>query len=138
MALKLTISNNEPLYFTIRTSDGQPFVMSSLLIVNRTGQPIWEFVRDDFEPCEMEVSEEVVAILTDEFRALLQEVELSRPTLPRYAATLKLDVTYGVVPRGYKQSIPDGSETPELKPGKYRAVVFASIGSASEAFEVAQ
>ncbi|HYC61237.1 MAG TPA: hypothetical protein VEK79_16900 [Thermoanaerobaculia bacterium] len=137
MGLELTITNNQPLHFMISASEGQPFVVSSLLIVNRDGRPIWEFVRDDFEACEMEVSEEVVTVLTDEFRALLQEVELPRPAPVGHEAKVQLEVTYGVVPRGYKQSIPDGN-APELKAGKYRAVVFASVGSASEAFEIAR
>lgn len=137
MSLVLTIATDHPLGLTIGTSDGQPFVVSSLLIVNREGHPIWEFVREDFEPCEMEVSEEVVVVLSDEFRALLQEVELPHPTGTTQAAVATLGVTYGVVPRGYKQTIPDGNDAPKLKPGNYRAVVFSSCGSASEAFQIA-
>jgi hypothetical protein len=78
MRLLLAIGDGPPIRFTIWSSDRRGFVISSFLIVNSDGQPVWEFVRGDFEPCEMEEVHELSFVLTDEFRQVLQAPEPPR------------------------------------------------------------
>ena len=137
MRLLLAIGDGQPLRFTIRGSDGQGFVISSFLVVDREGQPVWEFVRTDFEPCEMEEVHEVNFVLTEEFRQMLQAAELPRRIPQGFRAAGTYEVNYGVVPEGYKQSIPLDHRAPSLSIGGYRAIVFSSINSASAAFDIA-
>ena len=133
MSIELRKTAESPLRFSIRTTDGRPFALTSFLIVDAAGEPLWEFVRNDFEPCEMEDGFELSAVLTDEFRALLQEVETARPK-PKADTLARYVVTYGAVPTGYRPSIPERGDAPALRAGQYRAVAFSSEGSASEVF----
>lgn len=137
MRLLLAIRDGEPARFTIWSSDGEDFVISSFLIVNSKGEPVWEFVRSDFEPCEMEDVHEVNFVLTEEFRQMLQAVE-PPPAFPQtFQAAGTYELNYGVVPDGYKQSIPLGRGAHSLSAGGYRVIVFSSINSVSAAFEIA-
>ena len=125
-----------PPEFRIEATETREFVLNSFLIVDGRGTPVWEFVRNEFEPVEdAQLVSAVfeVDVLSDAFREALQAASW---TEPRRKAAPVHEVRYGSVPPGYKQTIP-AEGLPTLQPGNaYRAVIFSSLGGASTGFDL--
>jgi hypothetical protein len=121
--------------FRVASSSGASFVLKSAVIVDAKGTPMWEFVRETYEPTDdIEIATGVIDVMTDSFRDALQSSSIDDVTrTPELAASVHR-IRYGQVPRGYKQSLPE-SEVPELAPGTYRLVVFSSLGGANLRFQ---
>ena len=98
--------------------------------------PVWEFVRNEFEPAD---DAQIVGfvmdidVLGDAFREALK---VDRWQEPKRKGEPVHQVRYGSVPAGYKQTIPQEGLPILESNAAYRAVVFSSLGSTSAVFRL--
>lgn len=124
------------LRFSVSTEDARPFVLNSLLIVDAAGAPIWEYVKSTFEDVgNMELAANVMEVMTDEFRELLQSRPPAAIARSPHLVTVAHSVRYGATPVGYRQTFPTEGVTALVRGNRYRIVVFTSAGGANLAFD---
>src|SRR3954466_13449578 len=76
--------------FRVASSSGASFVLKSAVIVDAKGTPMWEFVRETYEPTDdIEVATGVIDVMTDSFRDALQSSSIDDVTrTPELAASV--------------------------------------------------
>ena len=132
-AVDVTVDVGETIVFRFATP-----LSITMLVVDAAGESLWDFVAEEFEPVETtggsfqswpieEAPPELLAMLDQMQERADRELADRGPRKPPLT-----EVTYGVLPAGYRESQPARA----LTPGEYNVSVFGEQGQGSARFTV--